>query len=102
MLVHSSYDASTIYYHPMELNYDTKRRTIILEYAIGMNPLDEQRHKFDMPAGNNFSFTGLEMSFVRNKFKYVTMYYLPSSLFVVVSWVSFLIPPEVKSELNIK
>ena len=48
-----------------------------------------------MPAGNNFSFTGLEMSFVRNKFKYVTMYYLPSSLFVVVSWVSFLIPPEI-------
>ena len=53
--------------------------------------------QFDMPAGNNFSFTGLEMSFVRNKFKYVTMYYLPSSLFVVVSWVSFLIPPEVPS-----
>ncbi len=23
------------------------------------------------------------------------MYYLPSSLFVIVSWVSFLIPPEI-------
>ena len=45
LLVHSSYDASTIYYHPMELNYDTKRRTIILEYAIGINPLEEKRHK---------------------------------------------------------
>ena len=43
--MHSSYDASTIYYHPMELNYDTKRRTIILEYAIGINPLEEKRHK---------------------------------------------------------
>ena len=63
--MHSSYDASTIYYHPMELNYDTKRRTIILEYAIDIDPLLEERHEFDMPDGNNFSFTGLEMSFVR-------------------------------------
>jgi hypothetical protein len=31
----------------------------------------------------------------RNKFKYITLYYLPSSLFVIVSWVSFLIPPEI-------
>ena len=55
MLVHSSYDASTIYYHPMELNYDTKRRTIILEYAIGINPLEEKRHK------------GTSINYVRNE-----------------------------------
>ena len=28
-------------------------------------------------------------------FRYLYIYYLPSGLFVVVSWVSFLIPPEV-------
>jgi hypothetical protein len=31
----------------------------------------------------------------RHKLKYLYVYYLPSGLFVVVSWVSFLIPPEV-------
>jgi hypothetical protein len=31
----------------------------------------------------------------RNKLKYISLYYLPSGLFVVVSWVSFLIPPEI-------
>ena len=30
-----------------------------------------------------------------HKFKYIYVYYLPSGLFVIVSWVSFLIPPEV-------
>ncbi len=30
---------------------------------------------------------------MRNKLKYLFSYYLPSSLFVIVSWVSFLIPP---------
>ena len=43
----------------------------------------------------NFSITGIEISFKRHKFKYIYVYYLPSGLFVVVSWVSFLIPPEV-------
>ena len=31
----------------------------------------------------------------RHVLKYLYIYYLPSGLFVVVSWVSFLIPPEV-------
>ena len=31
----------------------------------------------------------------RHVLKYLYIYYLPSGLFVVVSWVGFLIPPEV-------
>ena len=31
----------------------------------------------------------------RNSLKYIINYYLPSGLFVLVSWVSFLIPPEI-------
>ena len=34
-------------------------------------------------------------SFCACTFRYLYIYYLPSGLFVVVSWVSFLIPPEV-------
>ena len=35
------------------------------------------------------------MRLSRHILKYLIIYYLPSGLFVVVSWVSFLIPPEV-------
>ena len=40
-------------------------------------------------------FVGVEMKLKRNMMKYLYIYYLPSGLFVVVSWVGFLIPPEV-------
>ena len=39
--------------------------------------------------------SGLEMRLSRHVLKYLYIYYLPSGLFVVVSWVGFLIPPEV-------
>merc|ERR1719189_360479 len=45
--------------------------------------------------GTNYSVTGVEMKLKRNMMKYLYIYYLPSGLFVVVSWVGFLIPPEV-------
>ena len=35
------------------------------------------------------------MKLTRHVLKYLYAYYLPSGLFVVVSWVGFLIPPEV-------
>jgi hypothetical protein len=34
----------------------------------------------------NYSVTGFEMKLVRNVAKYLYIYYLPSGLFVVVSW----------------
>ncbi len=43
----------------------------------------------------NFSITGVEIRLDRHYLKYLYVYYLPSGLFVVVSWASFLIPPEV-------
>ena len=60
---------------------------------------------------SNYSLTGYEMVLNRNSLKYIVNYYLPSGLFVLgkslsnkftlilillpVSWVSFLIPPEI-------
>jgi hypothetical protein len=35
------------------------------------------------------------MILVRHVSHYVITYYLPSGLFVVVSWISFLVPPDV-------
>ena len=42
----------------------------------------------------NYSVTGFEMTLTRRMSHYMITYYLPSSLFVVVSWTSFLIPSE--------
>ena len=42
-----------------------------------------------------YTIAGVEMKLKRNMMKYLYIYYLPSGLFVVVSWVGFLIPPEV-------
>ena len=42
----------------------------------------------------NYSATGFEMILTRRMSHYMITYYLPSSLFVVVSWTSFLIPSE--------
>ena len=36
------------------------------------------------------------MILARHLSHYLITYYLPSGLFVVVSWISFLIPPEVR------
>ena len=43
----------------------------------------------------NFSVAGFEMILARHLSHYLITYYLPSGLFVVVSWISFLIPPEI-------
>ena len=56
-----------------------------------LNPADSHY----MALGMNYSVAGFEMVLTRKISFYVVTYYLPSGLFVVVSWVSFLIPPEI-------
>jgi hypothetical protein len=43
----------------------------------------------------NYSLAGFEMVLVRHVMHYIINYYLPSGLFVVVSWISFLVPADV-------
>ena len=43
----------------------------------------------------NYSLAGFEMILHRYVSHYIITYYLPSGLFVVVSWISFLIPPDI-------
>ena len=37
---------------------------------------------------------GFEMRLTRKVYHYIITYYLPSAMFVSVSWISFLIPPD--------
>ena len=40
-----------------------------------------------------YSATGFKMKLTRRPKMYILMYYLPSTLFVIISWISFFIPP---------
>ena len=69
----------------------------ILDYDIVINDLlPEQTHY--MALGMNYSVAGFEMVLTRKISFYVVTYYLPSGLFVVVSWISFLVNPEVSEQ----
>ena len=48
-----------------------------------------------MAIGMNYSTAGFEIILSRKMSFYIITYYLPSGLFVVISWISFLINPEV-------
>merc|ERR1711923_598707 len=48
-----------------------------------------------MAIGMNYSVTGFELILTRKMSFNIVTYYLPSGLFVVVSWISFLVNPEI-------
>ena len=69
----------------------------ILDYDIeiySLSPEDKQYSALNM----NYSVAGFKIVLARKMSFYVVTYYLPSGLFVVVSWISFLVNPEVGAE----
>ena len=50
-------------------------------------------HTIDCSTGN-YSVTGFQLTLQRKMSPYIMTYYFPAALFVVVSWISFLVPPE--------
>ena len=76
--------------------YSTKGgNSIALDYAITINQLKSSDSVFDGDSLGNFSLAGFEMVLQRYVSTYIITYYLPSGLFVIVSWISFLIPMDV-------
>ena len=70
----------------------------ILDYDINIYPLNPEDTSYTA-LNMNYSVAGFQLVLTRKASFYVVTYYLPSGLFVVVSWISFLINPEVgKSE----
>ena len=77
-----------------DFSFDKSTMNTILDYKIEATNL-RQTDRILLYQGQNYSVTGIEMILSRHVLKYLYIYYLPSGLFVVVSWASFLIPPEV-------
>lgn len=67
----------------------------MLDYDISINKLREEDRIFVGGSLGNYSLAGFEMILTRHVSHYIINYYLPSGLFVVVSWISFLVPAEI-------
>lgn len=67
---------------------DQKSIKSILDYSITFNALNDLDTHYEA-LGMNYSVTGFELILTRKMSFYVVTYYLPSGLFVVVSWIRY-------------
>ena len=79
----------------------TKEEAIrsILDYDINIYPLAPEDTSYQA-LNMNYSVAGFQLVLSRKASFYVVTYYLPSGLFVVVSWISFLVNPEVRGAIG--
>ena len=62
----------------------------VLDYEVKVEKLrKEDQILFWEGTGNNYSIAGVEIQLQRNTLKYIIQYYIPSGLFVMVSWVIY-------------
>ena len=73
-------------FHANNLKYDKANEHSVLDFTANIFPLEEE-DKYSVWDSGNYSLAGFEMRLERHTFKYIANYYLPSGLFVVVSWV---------------
>ena len=66
----------------------------IFNVQVKITELDWQEKYYLPQETGNYSVAGFRMLMERKVSQYVITYYLPSGLFVVVSWASFLIPSD--------
>ena len=82
-----AYDENKMKFSASLLQYNDSLRNTILDYGVELTALKEEDSTFIWQEIGNFSLSGFEMKLGRNSLKYLVNYYLPSGLFVVVSWV---------------
>ena len=61
---------------------------------VKVTPLSWNERYYLPQETGNYSVAGFKLNMERKMTHYVITYYLPSGLFVVVSWASFLIPSD--------
>ena len=76
-----------------EIFHYKKERQRSLQYSIKIDPLDDN-HRTTTFDNKNFSVCGFNILLERTRKQTFYQVYLTSILFVVVSWVSFIIKPE--------
>ena len=66
-----------------------KQNPVVLDYDISIFDLSEENQNHQHPVYGNYTLTGFEMKMQRKISKYIINYYIPSGIFVIVSWVGF-------------
>merc|ERR1719242_1327387 len=66
----------------------------VVDYAIQIRMLPDKNKNY-MALTGNYSVAGFELTLRRKVSHYIITCYLPSGMFVIVSWISFLIPPDI-------
>jgi len=92
-----SYDMTKMYFnqtHKVQ-GYVKTTHSVVLDYAVVVERLEPSDLVLDYGELGNFSVAGFKMTLHRHVSHYLITYYLPSGLFVVVSWISFVVPPDV-------
>ena len=92
-----SYNDAKMVFKTMDAGYSAPKvsNSIALDYAITITKLKPEDTVLDYGNLGNYSLAGFEMVLHRYVSTYIITYYLPSGLFVIVSWISFLIPMDV-------
>ena len=89
-----NYDMAKMVFENEFVPDDKQAIKSILDYQITIKDLKPEETHY-LALGMNYSVAGFEMILQRKMSFYIVTYYLPSGLFVVVSWISFLVNPEV-------
>jgi len=91
--VGSYYDTTETVICTSEFIYNAERQRS-LQHFIQLEPLPQQYTIVNLPSGH-YAACGFQVRLQRKQMQYQIQVYLPSFMFVVTSWVSFLIKPEV-------
>ena len=82
-----TYNSSYITFNLVKLVDMNEFQTSVIDYHIQKTPLRENYTTLHYDDAN-FSLSGFEMHLQRKTHNYIINFYLPSGLFVVVSWVT--------------
>ena len=66
----------------------------VLDYSVEIQKLPKDEQNYQAPTGN-YSVAGFKLILVRKISHYIITCYLPSAMFVLVSWISFIIPADI-------
>merc|ERR1719245_2845961 len=91
--VGSYYDTQEVVMCKAHFIYDENRQRS-LQHLIQIEELPSRFKTVRLPSGV-YSAAGFQVKLQRKQMQFVVQVYLPSAMFVIVSWVSFLVKPEV-------
>ena len=84
-----AYNSSYITFALKKLEKNDQMKTSVLDYTSEITTLSKEYTVFAWGYDGNFSLTGFQMILHRKIYNYIINFYVPSGLFVIVSWVNY-------------